>query len=64
MYDVGKVLIVGGGDPPTRTAEIIDLEAHNPRWGYVERYVRAIGGTGRSSELQVVAFEPKLQREQ
>jgi hypothetical protein len=36
MYDVGKVLIVGGGDPPTRTAEIIDLEAQNPGWGFVD----------------------------
>ena len=27
MYDVGKILIVGGGDPPTATAEVIDLNA-------------------------------------
>jgi len=32
MYDVGKVLEVGGGDPPTATAEIIDLTAANPSW--------------------------------
>ena len=25
MYDVGKILLVGGGDPPTATAEVIDL---------------------------------------
>jgi hypothetical protein len=32
MYDTGKVMIVGGGDPPTATAEIIDLLARSPRW--------------------------------
>ena len=32
MYDVGKVLEVGGGDPPTATAEIIDLNAAAPVW--------------------------------
>jgi hypothetical protein len=25
MYDAGKILVVGGGDPPTNTAEAIDL---------------------------------------
>ena len=32
MYDTGKVLIVGGGDPPTATAEVIDLNATSPSW--------------------------------
>ena len=32
MYDVGKILAVGGGDPPTATAEIIDLTATIPAW--------------------------------
>ena len=32
MYDVGKVLVVGGGDPPTNTAEVIDLNAATPSW--------------------------------
>ncbi|MGH7830350.1 MAG: galactose oxidase-like domain-containing protein, partial [Candidatus Binatia bacterium] len=32
MYDAGKVLIVGGGDPPTDTAEVIDLNTANPIW--------------------------------
>ena len=27
MYDVGKILLVGGGDPPTASAEVIDLNA-------------------------------------
>ncbi len=32
MYDIGKVLDVGGGDPPTATAETIDLTAATPAW--------------------------------
>lgn len=35
MYDDGKVLVVGGGDPPTNTAEVIDLNAATPAWRYV-----------------------------
>jgi len=35
MYDVGKVLDVGGGDPPTATAEVINLNAASPAWRYV-----------------------------
>jgi len=34
MYDDGKVLVVGGGDPPTATAEVIDLNAPSPAWQY------------------------------
>src|SRR6185369_6440754 len=32
MYEPGKVLIAGGGDPPTATAEIINLNAVSPVW--------------------------------
>jgi len=32
MYDDGKILIVGGGDPPTNTAEVIDLNSASPSW--------------------------------
>ena len=32
LYDDGKVLIAGGGDPPTNTAEVIDLNAATPAW--------------------------------
>lgn len=32
LYDEGKVLIAGGGDPPTATAEVIDLKAPSPTW--------------------------------
>ena len=35
MYDFGKILIMGGGDPPTATAEVIDLNAAAPTWRYV-----------------------------
>src|SRR5215469_14179887 len=32
MFDVGKILAIGGGDPPTATAEILDLTAATPAW--------------------------------
>jgi len=32
MYDNGKILIAGGGDPPTNTAEVIDLNSAAPTW--------------------------------
>ena len=32
MYDVGKVMILGGADPATATAEIINLNASKPTW--------------------------------
>jgi hypothetical protein len=32
MYEPGKILFAGGSDPPTDTAEVIDLNASNPRW--------------------------------
>ena len=33
MYAPGKVLVMGGGqDPPTNTAEVIDLNAASPSW--------------------------------
>lgn len=34
MYDEGKILVLGGGDPPTATAEIIDLNATAPAWRF------------------------------
>ena len=34
LYDYGKILLLGGGDPPTATAEIIDLNAATPAWKY------------------------------
>ncbi|MBZ5504448.1 MAG: carboxypeptidase regulatory-like domain-containing protein [Acidobacteriia bacterium] len=32
MYDAGKVAVFGGADPPTATAEVIDLNAATPAW--------------------------------
>lgn len=36
MYDAGKILIVGGGDTPRNTAEVIDLNAGAPAWRAVD----------------------------
>ncbi|HEU5169725.1 MAG TPA: galactose oxidase-like domain-containing protein, partial [Gemmatimonadales bacterium] len=47
MYAPGKILYVGGGDPPTNTAEIIDLNAPTPAWtftgsmAYARRHLNA-----------------------
>ena len=35
MYAPGKVLMIGGGDPPTNTAEVIDLSQPTPSWRFV-----------------------------
>ena len=40
LYDVGRVLAVGGGDPPTATAEVIDLTEDSPRWRLTESMSR------------------------
>ena len=32
MYRPGKVLVAGGGNPPTETAEVIDLDDASPAW--------------------------------
>ncbi len=34
MYDHGLVLKIGGSDPPTNTAEVIDINAPTPTWRY------------------------------
>ena len=34
MYAPGKILYAGGGDPPTKTAEVIDLNDASPAWRY------------------------------
>jgi galactose oxidase len=41
MYEPGKILYAGGGDPPTNTAEIIDLNQSNPAWQYTGAMVYA-----------------------
>ncbi|WP_054112775.1 PKD domain-containing protein [Marinagarivorans algicola] len=36
MFEEGKILVMGGADnPPTNTAEIIDLNDENPQWKFV-----------------------------
>ncbi|HKU62593.1 MAG TPA: galactose oxidase-like domain-containing protein [Gemmatimonadales bacterium] len=35
MYAPGKILYVGGGDPPTNSAEVIDLNQAAPSWRLV-----------------------------
>ena len=35
MYAAGKILMLGGGDPPTNTAEVIDLNQPTPTWRLV-----------------------------
>jgi hypothetical protein len=34
MYEPGKILYAGGSNPPTNTAEIIDLNQPSPQWSY------------------------------
>lgn len=41
MYAPGRVLIAGGGDPPTTSAEVIDLNQSLPEWRYVGAMYRA-----------------------
>jgi hypothetical protein len=42
MYAPGKILYAGGGDPPTASAEVIDLNQPAPSWRTIARmaYVR------------------------
>ncbi len=35
VYLDAKVYIIGGGDPPTATTEVIDLDVSSPSWRYV-----------------------------
>ncbi|MCP3098820.1 DUF1929 domain-containing protein [Myxococcus sp. K15C18031901] len=35
VYLDGKLLLIGGGEPPTPTVEVIDLNAPNPTFSYV-----------------------------
>ena len=34
IYDSGKIITIGGGDPPTNSAEVINLNATTPAWAY------------------------------
>ena len=41
VYDSGKILVVGGGDPPTATAEVINLNDPTPTWHYTSTMANA-----------------------
>jgi hypothetical protein len=43
MYRPGKILYAGGGDPPTNTAEVINLTSATPQW-------RAVGSMANSRQ--------------
>jgi autotransporter-associated beta strand protein len=48
IYNDGKILAVGGADPPTATAEVVDLNAATPAWrsvGSMSIARRQINGT-------------------
>jgi hypothetical protein len=32
LYDTGKIIFIGGGDPPQKSSEVIDLTQSNPAW--------------------------------
>jgi hypothetical protein len=51
MYDKGKIVIAGGGDPPTATAEVIDLNAATPAW----RAVASMSIARRQTNLTILA---------
>ena len=36
QYSPGKIILIGGGDPPAATAEVIDLNLGNPSWRSVD----------------------------
>ena len=40
-YDDGKILVVGGSDPPTATVEVIDLNKSSPTWRMVQSMAHA-----------------------
>jgi len=48
MYAPGKIILAGGGDPPTDTAEVVDLRAPSPAWrltGSMAHARRQVTGT-------------------
>ena len=51
MYDLGKIFMVGGGDPPTATAEVIDINAGSGAW----RSVASMAVARRQSNATILA---------
>ncbi len=52
MYDAGKIFMVGGGDPPTATAEVIDVSAGS---GGAWRSVAPMAVARRQSNATILA---------
>lgn len=50
LYDVGKVLRAGGGDPPVASCEVIDLHAATPLW----RLVGAMSSARRQNNVTIL----------
>jgi hypothetical protein len=51
MYEVGKIFMVGGGDPPTATAEVIDINGGTGAW----RSVASMAVARRQSNATILA---------
>jgi hypothetical protein len=51
MYAPGKVLYIGGGDPPTASAEVIDLNGATPSW----RMVSPMAFARKQTNLTILA---------
>ena len=51
MYEPGKILTVGGSDPPTNTAEVINLNASSPTW-------RAVGSMSVARQMMNATMLP------
>ncbi|MGE3743636.1 MAG: galactose oxidase-like domain-containing protein, partial [Geminicoccaceae bacterium] len=76
MYDTGRILALGGGNPATATAEWIDLRAKTPKWRttasmqYARRYPNATvlpdgkvlvtGGSAGPNDARVAAMTPEM----
>lgn len=50
LYDLGKVIRAGGGDPPVASAEVIDLHAATPTW----RFVGSMANARRQNNLTLL----------
>jgi hypothetical protein len=51
MYETGKIFMVGGGDPPTATAEVIDVTSGTGTW----RSVASMAVARRQSNATILA---------
>ncbi|MEP7065558.1 MAG: galactose oxidase-like domain-containing protein [Gemmatimonadota bacterium] len=51
MYETGKIFMVGGGDPPTATAEVIDISSGTGLW----RSVASMAVARRQSNATILA---------